>query len=370
MRFTVERENIYNALNAVSKATAQRGIQPVLSNVLIDTIGGDKIKLSATDLDLYIEADITAEIKEAGSITLPAKKLTEIITRLPEKSIDFTLNTENNLMKIICGKTKFDLIGISASEFPKTVVPESDESIEIKISELLKAVKETSYSSATYDTSNVLSGVYFEVGKNYLEMAATDGNRLSRTTKKLENTTGKEYTIVVPTRTLVEFTRILTGTQDETVKVVIKNSQISFKLEERILVSRLLEGQYPKYKQLIPTSCEKTVLANRELLTQALERTSTMVNERTSIVKFLFENLHLYLSADTPDLGDSSDVIEVEYEGDELNIAFNYKYILDAIKVIDTERVKIELNGSLSPAILKPDSEEDYLCLVMPVQIR
>ena len=136
------------------------------------------------------------------------------------------------------------------------------------------------------------------------------------------------------------------------------------------MTSRLLDGQYPKYKQLIPENYENVVKVDRESLIASLDRTATMVNERTSIIKMTFKNNAIHLSADTPDLGDSSDVIESDYTGDEFNIAFNYKYILDALRVMDSEKVKIELNNPLSATLLKPDTEEDYLCLIMPVQIR
>ncbi|OGH99403.1 MAG: DNA polymerase III subunit beta [Candidatus Melainabacteria bacterium GWF2_32_7] len=370
MLFTIQKENIYNALNAVIKATATRGIQPVLANVLIETIDSDQIKLCATDLDISIEVNIPAEIITTGSITLPAKKLVEIVTKLPNQPIKFDLNHENNLTEITCGKSKFDLIGISSSEFPTISHIESEDSIEIEIEPLLKAIKETVFAAATYDTNNVLSGIFFQVKNNLLEMAATDGNRLTRTVKNINSLDGKEYSIVIPARTLNEFSRILTGTSDEKVSITIKSAQISFKLTDRVLTSRLLEGQYPKYTQLIPSNYEILAKADKNLLIAALERTSTLVNERTSIIKLIFNDNQLELLAETPDLGDSSDQIDIDYAGDELKIAFNYKYILDTLKVLDSDNVKIELGTSLSPTLFKPDSDEDYLCLIMPVQIR
>lgn len=370
MLFNIQKENIYNALNAVIKATATRGIQPVLSNVLIETIDNDQIKLCATDLDISIEVKIPAMITTPGSITLPAKKLVEIVTKLPNQSIQFDLNQENNLTEIICGKSKFDLIGISSSEFPVITHLESPDFIDIEIVTLLKAIKETVFAAATYDTNNVLSGIFFQIKDNTLEMAATDGNRLAKTLKTIENNEGKEYSVVIPSRTLNEFARILTGVSDNKVAITIKNAQISFKLTDRVLTSRLLEGQYPKYTQLIPANYETVALADKDALIAALERTATLVNERTSIVKMVLNDNKLELLAETPDLGDSSDQIDVEYNGEELKIAFNYKYVLDTLKVLDSDKVKIELSSSLSPTLFKPDSEEDYLCLIMPVQIR
>jgi len=370
MRFIVQKEDIYNGLNAVIKATATRGIQPVLSNVLIETVDDGKIKLCATDLEISIEVKINANIEEQGSITLPAKKLYEIITKLPNKPVMFSLNSENNLTVIKCENSKFDLIGISASEFPPITYPESGESIEIEISPLLNSVKKTVFSAATYDTNNVLSGVYFNINGDKLEMAATDGNRLSRVIENIVNKENKEYSIVIPSRTLIEFSRIISGSNEKNVSITVKNGQISFKLENKFITSRLLEGNYPKYQQLIPSSYLIVAVSNRENLISALDRTATMVNERTSIVKLVFTENKLSLSADTPDLGDSQDEIEVEYKGEELKIAFNYRYILDALKAMDDEKIRIELGGPLSSALFKPESEESFLNLIMPVQVR
>jgi len=370
MRFIVQKEDIYNGLNSVIKATALRGVQPVLSNVLIETLEDSKIKLCATDLDISIEVNINAEIEEQGSITLPAKKLYEIVAKLPNKPVKFLLNIENNLTTIVCENSKFDLIGISASEFPPISHPEGDEAIEIEINPLLNAIKKTVFATATYDSNNVLSGVYFNISSDKLEMAATDGNRLSRVVENIKNEDKKEYSIVIPSRTLNEFLRIISGSSEENVSITVKNGQISFKFENKLITSRLLEGHYPKYQQLIPSNYQIVAISDRDSLIASLDRTATMVNERTSIVKLVFTENKLSLSADTPDLGDSQDEIDIEYAGDELKIAFNYKYILDSLKVMDSDKIKIELGGPLASALFKPDSEEDFLTLIMPVQVR
>lgn len=370
MQFSIQKDVILNGLKAVEKATSARGVQPVLSNVLIETVDNKLLKLCATDLDIAIEVKIPASVETMGSTTLPAKKLLEIISKLPDNMINFSLNPENNLTQITCGKSKFDLIGISASEFPAITELESDDSIKVEIEPLLKAIKQTSFAAATYDTNSVLSGVYFEVKDNTFEMAATDGNRLAKFATAINNSNEKEYSVVIPSKTLLEFTKILAGTEDKTVSIIIKNGQVAFKLEDRFLVSRLLDGQYPKYKQLIPSNYEITAIAERDTLISALDRTATIVNEKTSVVKFDFDTDKLNLSADTPDVGDSSDQIEIDYKGDELSIAFNCRYVLDTLKVMDSDKVRLEFGGPLSSALIKPDSEEDYLCLVMPVQIR
>ena len=369
MQFSIEKEILLNALNAVIRATATRGIQPVLSNILIETTQSG-IKLCATDLDLAIEVNIDIKVDNQGSITLPAKKLIEIISKLPNKPVNLNLNKDNNTVIITCESSKFDLRGISSEEFPEIIYPESEESVDIDIDLLTKAIKQTTFAVATYDTSSILSGVSFKLKDTHLEMAATDGNRLAKVTKTIKNKINKEYSVVIPSRTLNEFSKILTGIEDKTVAISIKNGQISFKLKDRHLTSRLLEGQYPDYEKIIPKNYTITALVNIDNLINSLERTATMVNERTSIIKLHFNDTILEFTADTPDLGDSSDKIAIEYNNDDLIIAFNYKYILDSLRVMDCENVKLELGGSLSAALFSPDTDKDYLYLIMPVQIK
>ena len=221
-----------------------------------------------------------------------------------------------------------------------------------------------------YETNNLLSGVVCEVNKNILEMAATDGNRLTRIIEKITNEKASELSCVIPSKTLQEFLRIASLVSDDKVCLIIEKTRIIFKTSSMIMVSRLLEGEYPPYKQLIPQNCEKNAVLKRDEMISALERVAVMVNERTNIVKFIFGENTLFLKADTPGAGLGEDSISSEYTDEELTIAFNYKYVLDSLKIMQSENVKIGLGGSLSATLFRPDSEDDYLCLIMPIQIR
>lgn len=372
MKFSIEKNDLLHGLRMVEKITVQRGIQPVLANILIEAIDGRTLKFTSTDLDILIECQIKANIKDQGSITLPAKKLMEIVSKLPDKTISFVLG-ENNVVEITCGNSKFDIVGIDASEFPTVLDEEllnSPDKIDVEIKPFLKAVKQTVFSTASYDTNNILSGVYCKIINNELEMAATDGNRLSRVIESIPVAENKDISVVIPSKTLNELTRLIADSEDKKFSVVVKKGQILFQLDDRVLLSRLLEGQYPKYQQLIPEKGEKHAVVNREELISALDRVSTMVNERTSIVKFTFADNKLLLKADTSDAGSSMDLVEVEYKEEELIIAFNYKYVLEALKIMDSEKVRVDLSSSLSATLFKPVNEENYICLVMPVQIR
>ncbi len=367
MKFNVNKEIFYNALNVVSKASAVRGIQPVLSNVLLETIDKKELKLCATDLDITIQINIETEIIEKGAVTLPAKKLTEIISKLPNENINFVI--ENCTAQIKCGSSKFDINGISASEFPGIEIPESDDFVEVEIEPLLKAIKQTNFATATYDMNNILSGVYCKIEKNILEMAALDGNRLARIKKDIENKNEKSFSVVIPSRTLREFVNILFGMDNEKVLITAKNGQILFKLKDRYIISRLIEGQYPNYEQLIPSSYEKKAKINKNNLMKTLDIVSTMVNERTNIVKFSFNKNNLKVTADTPDLGDSCDEINIDYDNESMDIAFNYRYIQDYLKVIETENIIMEMDNSLSGVVYRSENEKEAICLIMPVQL-
>lgn len=373
MKFIIQKESFNNSLRLTEKITAQKTVQPVLSNVLIETVGDNSLKFSATDLDLAIELTSPAVVNEKGSITLPAKKLNEIISKLPDKPVSFELNEDTNVVSITCGNSKFDIVGISSSEFPELAQKEllKDKiSVSVKIKPFLKAVKQTVFSTASYDTNNILSGVFCKIFNGELEMAATDGNRLSRVIEKLDSVEDNDFTAVIPSKTLNELLRFTAGFENESMDIIVKKGQILFKMDDRFLASRLLEGQYPKYQQLIPEKGEKTAVVDREALIVALDRVSTMVNERTSIVKFTFSDDKLLLKADTSDAGASMDLIDINYKDDELMIAFNYRYILDSLKIMDSEKVRIDLNTPLSATVFKPQSDDNYICLVMPVQIR
>ncbi len=371
MFFTIDKDSLVNKLKIVEKVTAQRGnVQPVLANVLFE-VKDSILNLSATDLEISVKAQTTVAVKKEGSITLPAKKLLEIAAKLPDKPVEFNLNEDTNIVNITCGNSKFEIIGISAQEFPKIEDNiENGTEIEIETEPLLKSIKNTVYAAANYENRNVISGVFCLIQGNKLEMAATDGNRLTRIIENIKNINDKTAKLVIPSKTLNEFVRISSFVSEENVIFIVDKSRLILKTMSFSINSRLIEGQYPPYTQLIPKTTANNSVVSRDDLISALDRVSTMVNDRTSIVKFSFNDNKLLLKAETPNSGMSEDVIDCEYSGDELVIAFNYKYVLDSIKTMDAKNVKIGLNGSLSATVFKPESDEDYICLIMPIQIR
>ena len=378
MKFLVPRDLFHTAINAVQRATATRVIQPILGNILINVTDDGRIQLSATDLDFSIETFIEGEVSEAGSTTLSAKKLSEIIGKLPTSSqVSVQVNAQTQTARIECGSSLFDMRTMPAEEYPLIAPVETDQALTLDLQALIRSIQQTAFAAASYETNNVLGGVFFKLSEKGLEMAATDGSRLARCQETLD-TQGltEEVTAIIPVKAVQEFSRLASSMSaaDETVRVAIQDGQISFRTEQLHVVSRLLDGQYPPYGQLIPAENKIVALANRQALISALERTSVMANERTNVVKLGFDaSGTLSLAANTPDLGDSQDSIDVDFkEADPLNIAFNYKFLLDALKVIESDDVRMETNGALAPTLFRSQTDEarDYLCLVMPVQVK
>jgi len=372
MKFVIEKDDFLNSLRIVEKATLGKAIQPVLSNILIEA-GDKKIKFTGTDLDMTIVSFGVAQVKEEGKITLPAKTLIDIASKIPDKPVEFELNPESQMVKIVCGSVKFEFAGISAEEFPAKSTDEADfkgyKEIKTDAKPFIQSIKKTAFAAANYETKNIISGVYCNFTQKELEMAATDGNRLAQCVEPVQSKIDEDTAVVIPARTLQEVQRIYALEGFENITVYLDKSQIIFKLNDVYLFSRLLEGQYPPYKQLIPKTCSKHLIADREAVVKSLECVAVMVNEKMNIVKFHMEDNKLSITADKTE-GMSEDVLDVDYKYEEMTIAFNYRYVLDCLKVMDSEKIKIGLNGSLSASLFKPESDENYLCLIMPIQIR
>jgi DNA polymerase-3 subunit beta len=373
MKFSVQRDDFHQAIAQVQRGTATRVIQPILSNILIEPIDNDKLQLSATDLDLAIRTTVPAMILDPGRTTLSAKKLSEIISKLPGgATISFDIDDKVQTARIECGTSVFDMRALPADEFPVIQTIDEENYLELDLRGLVRSINQTVFAAASYESNNVLGGVFFRLTPTELEMAATDGSRLARHMDVMTNGQVTEpISAIIPARTLQEFMKTVGGSPtDETVRLAIKDGQISFRTSRYYVISRLLDGQYPKYEQLIPRENKIVAYAKKQALIASLERAAVMANERTNIVKMMLDKNNMSLAAQTPDVGDATDTVDIMYDGEPLNIAFNYKYVLDALKVIESDDVRLETNGSLAPTLFRAKEENGYLCLVMPVQVK
>lgn len=372
MKFVAGKEDLLNGIRIVERATVVKGLQPVLANVLIETVGDNQVKLTATDFDLSVTTLVDAQVETEGKFTLPAKKLGDIIARLQDELIKLELIGSS--VTITCKKSKFDIIGISANEFPQVEenIAEGD-TIEIESRPFTKAIREVVSAAAGYETNNLLSGVVCEVNKNILEMAATDGNRLARIREVVKNNSvdsEKTFEMLISSKVLAELSKISLLTESENIRICKEVKKIVITIDKTKIITRLMQGQFPKYNQLIPQTFPKEATINKNDLIAALERVAVMVSEKNSIVKFEFGEDVLKLSGDSPDAGNSLDIIDIKYTGEPLTIAFNYRFVLEFLKIVEADEIAVKLNTPLSATVFAPVSDEDYLYLVMPVQLR
>lgn len=372
MKFIVKKEDLYEGIKIVERATSMKALQPVLMNILIETLDKGAIRLVATDLDYTVIAEVNAQVEEEGKITLPSKKLNDIVSKLDDSLITFEMTEGESVVNITCQKSRFDINGISAAEFPQdfmNIQLNEEEGLEIEIRPFVKAVKLAGFAAAPVDSSNVLSGVVCNISEDFLEIASTDGNRLARYREAINNKDKKSTTLIVPSKILNEIMKMSSFIDEETIKIYTKDSKIVIKSEKTMTISRLIEGQYPRYNQLIPDNYPKEAYVNVQKMISAIERVSVMVNEKTNIVCLTFADNDLKLEAYAPNAGKSEDDVDIDYTGEELTIAFNYKFVLEVLRNMESENIKIKLNSPLSATMFLPDNEEDYLCIIMPVQI-
>ncbi|MBR5304658.1 MAG: DNA polymerase III subunit beta [Candidatus Gastranaerophilales bacterium] len=374
MEIVLNKEDFSNGIKIVEKITSQKAIQPILSNILIEAVSNDRIKFCATDLNLAINYKTSAQVDVTGAITLSARKLSEIVSKLSSTEITLKTQEDTDNIKIKSGKTEFDMIGLNANEFPKVLdeidTPET-KTVVLNKNEFSKSIKQVIFAVSQQETQAVLTGVCFNIENNILELAATDGNRLTRIQKEIEATVDEAINFIVPAKTLAEVQRISSIVEDENITLKIQKNKILFEFENLAFQSRLIDGIYPKYQQLIPNASDKKIIVDRAELINSIERVSIMVNDRTNVVKFNFSAGQLEIMADTPEAGRSKDYIDIQYDFDDMLTAFNYKYVLDGLKNMDSKNVEIEISDVLAASIFKPqDDKSNYICLIMPVKVQ
>jgi DNA polymerase-3 subunit beta len=303
---------------------------------------------------------------EAGSVTIPAKKLSDIVRECPDADIELTVK-DGTKIEIKCGKSRFHLVGISSEDFPNLPAQKKEKSVQVEDKVLLRMIKKTVFSVSSEETRYVLNGALLHVDGKKARMVSTDGHRLSYIEKELSKS-ADNVSSIVPTKALNELTKILDGS-DEVVTIYFTENHLFVEKNSTMLVSRLIDGQFPNYDQVIPKKADLSFKASREELTQATRRVSLMASDRSNSIKFSLKNGALSIHSNTPDVGEAEEDMEVDYKGSDLSIAFNAKYVLDAIKAVDTEKVEFKLSTPLSPGLVLPVEEAaDSKFVVMPMR--
>jgi DNA polymerase III subunit beta len=411
MHFAIQKDVFVKALKDVSNAIATRVVQPVLSNILIESIDETTLKFQATDLDLSIESKVNAVVYTSGSITLPGKKLVEIVSKLPNELVSIQVNKETLEASIQCKRSKFSMTGFSAEDFPKINQERAGEGFLLPADILRKSILQTAFAAASYDVGSILSGVYMLIEDGSFQCASTDGSRLANRQEMLtvgvptsarvsgdNELEGKTATAVlskpsslkavIPARACNELVKLIDSQSspakssskdgakaiNETiprgaeVRMAISDGLITFETEDSFLSSRLISGEYPRFQELFPKECKYLASFHREEFLAAIDRVAVMSDDRMHLIKLHFEGDTLQVSANTPDVGNAQEEVQMKFEGQVLDLAVNVRYIFDVLQRLTSEEIQLEMTGSLKPMVIKAVGDENYKYLLMPVQ--
>ncbi|MBN1823874.1 MAG: DNA polymerase III subunit beta [Endomicrobiales bacterium] len=368
MKVICEKEELLKGTQTVQTVVSPRSTLPILSNFLFET-EDKKIKLSSTDLEVGVSCHIKGEVIKEGSITIPAKRFADIVRELADGSDIEIRADETNQISMKSGKSHFILMGLPKSEYP--VLPDFPEDKTFKINKnvLKSMLKKVSFAVSTDETRYVLNGVYFMAGDGALKMVATDGRRLAFVSsegidKKIQQK------VIVPTKAVNEIQRILSAEErDSEIKIGIGENQIAFQIDSITILSRLIEGTFPNYEQVIPKKHDIQIKVNVKETLSAVKQMSLLTTDKAAAVKFLFTRNVLRVSATTSGLGSGESETDIDYTGGNLEIAFNPSFLIDVFKNAEEDFVNFELTNSLNPALVSPSKNRNYLCVVMPMRL-
>jgi DNA polymerase III subunit beta len=364
MRLKVSKEKLSVSLQKVNSIISTRSTLQILGNVLLEA-ENNKLILSTTDLDIRIKTEIEAEVLEQGKTTLPARKFYEIVRELYGE--DIRLEKIENHIKINCGNSNFRLLGLPADDFPLPLKVASIRQFTVKQVELDRMLNLISYAVNQDDSRKALSGILFSISENNFISVATDGRRLALVEKTMDNFTGEDGDIILPVKSANELSRLLGKTGDVTVDIA--KNMITFTIDDStVMTSKLIDENYPNYKQVIPVSFSRNIELPRESFAAVLRRVSLVVSERSFFVKIFFSNNKLELSATSTDVGESNDSIEIEYDGPETTVSFNPTYLLEPLNRIDSDNIVMKMNDGYSPVALS--NEDGFLYVIMPMRNR
>jgi DNA polymerase-3 subunit beta len=373
MKFKINRDHFANGLAQVLNVVGSKATMPILSNVLIEA-EKDQISLSTTNLDLGIRCKIKAEIKEGGSVTLPVKRLATIVRELP--SVDVTFDgSPNHQVKLTSGGSTFKIMGIGKDEFPPLPEFGDEKAYTLDQSELVSMLRSVSYAQSTDETRYILNGVYFNFRDEKLTLVATDGRRLALIAKEMEVPAANAGAIILPAKTVSELNRLLDkGTK---VKINFNERRAAFQIstdkdtsgliDHVYLYSKVVEGNYPNYQQVVPKETHQRIKLERELLLQCVHRAQLVCSEKANSVKIKISSNLLEIFAASSDFGEAHESMAIGYNGPDLQVAFNPAFLMDPLKALTKDEVFFEVKDEVSPGVFK--TLESFTCVIMPVRL-
>lgn len=367
MKFSCDQLTLNKALNIVSKAVTSRTTIPILKGILLEAGEDNTLTLSASDLDISIERKVSVVVDEPGSLVVSAKLFSDIIRKLPNGNIEIEEQDNHNLT-IRCLSSEFVIVGQSSEEFPNIGPIDASNKIVIDSNLLREMIKKTSFAASIEESKGILVGVLIEMEKDSLNMAALDGFRMAVNRKAITNQSKNK--IIIPAKILNDINKIISEMDDNNdLYMVLDEKKAVFLLSDTKIVLRLLEGDFIKYNDIIPKEYQARIRVNRGELLNSIERASLLAKEgKNNLIKLSIFRDKIIITSRSEE-GNVKEEVFIEKEGNELEIGFNSKYIIDALKVLDDEEIYMEFNTSVSPCLIKPLEGNEYVYLVLPVRI-
>ena len=363
MKFSATKEKLLEGLQQVQNVVSTRTTLPILSNVLLQAKEG-AVHLTTTDLDVGVRGSFEANVDKVGATTLPARRLFTIIRELPSSEIAIEVDGKN-AASIRSGQSFFKILGLPEEEFPPLPKFENAKVVTMRQKDLHDGLRKTAYAISTDETRYVLNGVLFSFKENKLTLVATDGRRLAMLDIELEFPRSHEADIIVPTKAVTELQRLLKD--DGEVKISVGSGQIAFDLNNTLLVSKLIEGNYPNYKQVIPSEAKERVTLERETFLNSLRRVSLLASDKSNSIKLNFSKNNIEITANTPEVGEARESLPVAYKGRDFAIAFNPEFLMAPLRNLTEDEVFFDLIDEMSPGVLK--IQTPFLYVLMPMRV-
>lgn len=375
MKFKINRDHFSTGLQQVLNVVGTRATMPILSNVLIQA-ENDHLSLTTTNLDMGIRCRIRAEVLEPGGVTLPVRKLSTVVRALPDRSVEVEASG-NNQAKITSGGSLFRMMGISQDEFPQLQSFDDRHTFVAPQDNLQRMLRSVSYAQSSDENRYILNGVYFLFGDNKLNLVATDGRRLALVSEENQVPQESECSLILPAKTVAELERLLG--QGPEVTITVSERQVAFEIkiaedndkgglvDAIYLVSKIVEGNYPNYKQVIPKETENRIKVERELFADCVQRAAFMTSDKNHSVKLKIHDNLLEITGSSPEFGESHESMAIQYSGAEVQVAFNPAYLLDPLKALPQDEVYFEFKDELSPGVVK--TLDSFQCVVMPLRL-
>lgn len=363
MHFISQKKSLLNAISIVQKAVSSKTTLPILKGIYIEALS-NHLKFIATDLEIGIEHITESNIVEEGTVVVDARLFSEIVRKLPDSEVEIYLKDQQMIIK--CQSTEFNILFYQADEFPELPTIHQDSTYEISNHKFKNMVRQTSFATSQDEMKPVFTGVLVEIQDNILNMVALDGYRLAL--KKVEITEGANNRAVIPAKTLNEISRIMDDNED-TVYMTLSDKHALFTLGQTKLISRLLEGEFINYNQIIPKEHKTRLRVSTDLLLDSVERAALISREgKNNPIKFIVNGDKLIITSNS-EVGKVQEEIHIDVEGEDLNIAFNSKYLLDVLKIIEDDFINIEFMTSINPGLIKPEEDINYKYLILPVRV-